>query len=145
MLGILETVVLTLWVGSLWAIGYVAAPTLFAVLTDRELAGQMAGSLFTTQAWVSVVCGAFLISTHALDPDRAMLRNGRLLVIIIMVVVAATNEWLLGSALRATRELPVVDESLFAWLHGISAGLYLAVSLLGLYLVVRSTAGHGGE
>jgi len=43
----LYSIVITLWVGALWAIGYLAAPTLFHVLDDRALAGKVAGQLFT--------------------------------------------------------------------------------------------------
>ncbi|MES2016126.1 MAG: DUF4149 domain-containing protein, partial [Pseudomonadota bacterium] len=45
---------ITLWAGSLWTIGYVVAPTLFATLHDRVLAGVIAGSMFTSQAWLSM-------------------------------------------------------------------------------------------
>jgi hypothetical protein len=33
----------------LWAVGYLAAPTLFATLSDRVLAGTIAASLFKNQ------------------------------------------------------------------------------------------------
>ena len=37
-------VVITAWVGSLWAIGYLAAPALFHALADnRQLAGNRDG------------------------------------------------------------------------------------------------------
>ena len=41
-----ERVLLTLWVGGLWAIGYMVAPALFATLEDRALAGNLAGLMF---------------------------------------------------------------------------------------------------
>ncbi|HEX7634207.1 MAG TPA: DUF4149 domain-containing protein, partial [Noviherbaspirillum sp.] len=44
----------TLWVGSLWTVGYLVAPTLFATLSDRALAGMIAGSIFRLEAWLSV-------------------------------------------------------------------------------------------
>ena len=37
-------VAITLWVGGLWAIGYIAAPVLFSSLGDRQLAGVVAGA-----------------------------------------------------------------------------------------------------
>ena len=36
---ITERIMLTLWVGSLWAVGLMVAPTLFTQLDDRALAG----------------------------------------------------------------------------------------------------------
>ncbi len=62
----LRTLLVTLWVGSLWAIGYLAAPTLFATLADRMLAGSIAGSLFRVEAWLSVVCGLLLLGLFGL-------------------------------------------------------------------------------
>ena len=35
----LYAVALTLWIGALWTVGYVVAPTLFSTLSDRALAG----------------------------------------------------------------------------------------------------------
>ena len=43
---------ITLWVGGMWAIGYLAAPVLFASLGDRQLAGMVAGKLFALIGWV---------------------------------------------------------------------------------------------
>ena len=36
--------------GGLWAIGYLAAPVLFASLGDKMLAGMLAGKMFT---WIA--------------------------------------------------------------------------------------------
>ena len=35
-----QRILLTAWVGGLWAIGYIAAPTLFATLDDRAMADK---------------------------------------------------------------------------------------------------------
>ncbi|HEY9151095.1 MAG TPA: DUF4149 domain-containing protein, partial [Gammaproteobacteria bacterium] len=53
-----ERILLTLWVGGLWAIGFIAAPILFAVLEDRTLAGTLAGEMFRALAWLGLVCGS---------------------------------------------------------------------------------------
>ena len=45
-------IALTLWIGGLWAVGYLVAPTLFYTLADRALAGMVAGKLFTLIAYV---------------------------------------------------------------------------------------------
>ena len=49
---------ITLWVGGLWAIGFIAAPSLFAALKDRVLAGELAGNLFCLMAWAGRACAA---------------------------------------------------------------------------------------
>ncbi|MCH2219440.1 MAG: DUF4149 domain-containing protein [Dechloromonas sp.] len=39
----LYLITIALWVGGLWAIGYIVAPVLFSSLGDRQLAGMVAG------------------------------------------------------------------------------------------------------
>ena len=57
----LRVVVATLWAGSLWTIGYLVAPTLFATLADRVLAGTIAASLFNNLAWLSIACAVVML------------------------------------------------------------------------------------
>ena len=42
----LALIAITLWVGALWAIGGIAAPTLFYHLADKMQAGNLAGQMF---------------------------------------------------------------------------------------------------
>ena len=57
----LALISVTLWVGALWAIGYLAAPILFYHLPDRQLAGSLAGEMFTFVAYIGMACGAYLL------------------------------------------------------------------------------------
>jgi uncharacterized membrane protein len=58
----LYDVALTLWVGGLWTIGYLVAPSLFSTLSDnRQLAGQLAGRLFELIGWVGLACASYLL------------------------------------------------------------------------------------
>ena len=59
-----ETLIQTLWVGGLWIVGYVVAPSLFARLDDTRLAGELAGGLFDLMAWISMVCGLLLVAAE---------------------------------------------------------------------------------
>ena len=43
----LYNIAVAAWVGSLLAIGYIAAPVLFSQLADRSMAGTVAGALFS--------------------------------------------------------------------------------------------------
>ena len=62
-----RTLLVTLWAGSLWTVGYLVAPVLFATLPDRTLAGSIAGSLFRAEAWLSLVCGILLLAIFRAD------------------------------------------------------------------------------
>ena len=81
-----DRILLTLWVGSLWAIGYIAAPTLFATLEDRALAGTLAGAMFEIVAYIGMVCAALLLLSNQLrNPGRRL--NWRAVVLSIMFLL----------------------------------------------------------
>ena len=52
---------ITLWVGGMWAIGYIVAPVLFNSLGDRQLAGVVAGKLFALIGWIGLGSAAYLM------------------------------------------------------------------------------------
>jgi hypothetical protein len=155
--GRLRLLVATLWVGSLWAIGYVAAPTLFASLSDRVLAGTIAGSLFRVEAWLSLACAAILLLLIFRTPaaaDTAMepgLKTGaptsrRRLLQLVAAMALCTVFGYFGlqpfmAAIRATAAAAggmQADARLhFGLLHGAASGIYLIQSLLGGWLIVR--------
>ena len=55
-----ERILLTLWVGGMWTIGYLVAPVLFGTLNDRQLAGDLAGFLFKIIGIIGLVSGVIL-------------------------------------------------------------------------------------
>jgi hypothetical protein len=130
-----ERVLLTLWVGGLWSIGYIVAPALFANLEDRALAGSLAGILFHIIALVGLACGALLLLFNQLRAAGKRL-NWRALVLIAMLVLVAVGEFWFAPMIAGLRSGGLVDSKQFAQLHGLAALLYLVTSLLGLLLVV---------
>jgi len=136
--------VAALWAGSLWAIGYVAAPTLFANV-DGTLAGQMVGHLLRSQALVSFGCGAALLVLLRLAggidarPHRvlvylvfAMLGCALVLYFGLQPVMAHLREAAGPGGVRASPQW-----TQFAVLHGISQLVYVIESVLGAVLVVK--------
>jgi hypothetical protein len=137
--------VATLWAGSLWTVGYLAAPTLFATLSDRVLAGTIAASLFRIEAMLSLACGAALLLLLWLGKDFSVARQ-RTLLLIILAMVACTVASHFGlqplmAELRAAAGPAGVMESAaksrFGMLHGISSGIFLVQSLLAGWLIIK--------
>ncbi len=129
-----ERILLTLWVGGLWTIGFIVAPTLFASLDDRALAGTLAGSLFELIAWIGLVCGVGLLIANRFQ-FRGRLINWRMLVLLAMLALVVVGQFVLAPLIADLRASGAVDSSLFARLHGLAATLYMLTSLLGLALV----------
>lgn len=128
-------VLLTAWIGGMWAIGYIAAPTLFGVLDDRQLAGQLAGQMFHVINWLGMVCGGVLL----LLVFKRYGRNWRLWLLLIMVFILINNEFVLQPMMAALKAQGLVEgsevKSRFGLLHGVASVLYLLVSCMGLALV----------
>lgn len=140
-----ERILLTLWVGSLWAIGYVAAPTLFAVLEDRSVAGTLAGHMFRSVGIITlVVCGLLLFLMAVRDGVRE-LRRWRGVVLWFAAAMTAISMFAVQPAiheLRAQGFAPGSEQAAqFGKMHGLSSILYLAVSVLGLALVAAGPRG----
>jgi len=132
-----ERILLTLWVGGLWAIGYMVAPALFANLEDRALAGTLAGVMFEIIAYVGLVCGAFLLIFNQLRYPGEHL-NWRAIVLVFMLLCVALGQFLLAPLIVDLRLQGLAESDSFAQLHGFAAVVYLLTSLLGLVLVVAA-------
>jgi len=133
---IVEKILLTLWVGSLWSIGYIAAPVLFMILDDRQLAGKLAGQMFHIVSYVGLVSGIILL----LSQLRSFRLHWRLWVIVVMLVAVACGEFLLQPMMETLKSQGLVEGSAvrrqFGILHGVASIIYMLESLLGLILVM---------
>lgn len=139
----LHALCVTAWVGTLWAIGLLAAPTLFDALSDRTLAGLVAGRMFLYVALLSVACGVYLIGFRLVRFEGHAFRQAFFWVATTMLALALIGEFAVQPILASlkTQALPLaVMESVlrdrFAAWHGLASVLYLAQCVLGLALVL---------
>jgi hypothetical protein len=139
-----ERVLLTLWVGGLWAIGYMVAPALFATLEDRALAGNLAGLMFEIIAWTGMACAPVLLIINQIRyPQRRL--NWRMLVLLAMLLLVMLGQFVLAPMMADLRAAGQAGAAAFARLHGIASLAYLANSVLGLVLVMAQDPGAGGS
>jgi len=139
----LQSIAATLWVGGMWAVGYVVAPVLFSRLGDRALAGLVAGKLFSLIAWIGIACAAYLLLFRLLRYRVAALRQGVVWIVALMLVLVCAGEFGVQPVMAALKEqaLPrqvmesVLRDRFAAW-HGVSSVLYVIQSLLGALLVI---------
>jgi hypothetical protein len=139
--GDLQTLIVTLWVGSLWTTGLLTAPALFRFLPDRMLAGAVAGRFFTVVAFIGLGCAVCVI---ALELVRGR-RLSRLTIGLAagMAALTALGEFgiqpMLAELKAAAAPADVMQSALasrFARWHGIASGVYLLNCVLGGALVV---------
>ncbi|MBU0688507.1 MAG: DUF4149 domain-containing protein [Gammaproteobacteria bacterium] len=151
-LRILDGVALTLWVGSLWTIGYLAVPILFQAQPDKQLAGMLAGEMFRVQGFVGIACGVYLLLRDGVKFGKLSLRQPAFLAIALMLLITLALQFgiqpLMAGLKSQALPLEVMNSSLasnFSMWHGISSILYLIESLLGLssvYLFLRNNLVH---
>ena len=108
----LQAIALTLWIGGMWTVGLLVAPTLFYSMGDRVVAGSIAG------------------------------KHGRFWILLTMLALILVGQFGVQPVLAAIKDqaLPVeVMESVFrdrfATWHGVASVLYLIECLLGVLLV----------
>ena len=142
----LALIAITLWVGALWAVGGIAAPTLFYHLTDKQLAGNLAGQMFVLVAYVGMACGFYLL-VHRLNKfGTQSLKQGFFWAAFFMLLLAIAGHFGIAPVIAQLKQqaLPSdVMNSVFAdrfdtW-HGIASAAYAIESLLGLVLVLKAT------
>jgi predicted cation transporter len=134
----------TLWAGSLWTVGYLVAPLLFATLADRATAGNIAGSVFHVQAWLSVFCAVILLLIEiATAKGRSAPERRRLLWLVMgMLGCTVVGYFMLHPFMAALRgagaTMDAGASAEFGILHGVSSVLYLIQSLLAVVLVLNA-------
>jgi hypothetical protein len=132
----------------LWTVGFVVAPTLFSTLSDRALAGTIAGSLFRIVAWLSLFCAAALIALLFQATRSEDIKPPKSLFYLIAAMAVCTLAGYFGlqptmaslrEVLHATADASqLVDaKKQFGMLHAASTGIYMVQSLLGAALILK--------
>jgi MFS family permease len=146
----LYSIAVAAWVGSLMAIGFIAAPLLFARIADRTVAGALAGDMFAITAWVGLACGAYLILYLLAVKGWRAFQSGVFWIVLLMLALAAAGHFGVQPVLAQLKAdaLPrqVMESALrdrFATWHGVSSALYLVQTLLGIALLILQERGKG--
>ncbi len=131
----IENLLLTLWVGALFGVGYLAVPVLFASLDDRQLAGELAGEMFRLVGYLGLGAGALLLASFFWQGAR-----WRVWLVVAMLALVVVSVFVLQPMMVELKQHGLVPDSEeareFARLHGVSSVLYLLTSVLGVGLVL---------
>ena len=141
----LAALLATAWVGGLWAVGYLAVPVLFYTQPDRQLAGELAGQMFTLVGYLGMVCGAYLLIQRIGVFGQAALRQPLFWVVAVMLLITMVIQFgiqpIMADIKTQVLPLDVMHSALadrFKMLHGVSSTIYLIQSLLGAFLVIKT-------
>jgi hypothetical protein len=121
------------WAGSLWTICGVVAPSLFAVLPERQIAGQVAGYFFSVATWLGLALGSIALALLLMRKQR----NTTMYVLLGLAASAPLlSELVVRPVMYAARAGG--DMARFGMLHGVSALLFGVACLSAALLVWRS-------
>lgn len=139
-LSALDRVVATFWIGGLWVVGYLVAPSLFAHLDDRQLAGQLAGQLFHFFTFIGLGAGVYLLIRTVAQVKARWHHEWRVWALVAMLVLVIVSGFVLQPMMQELKqqgiEAGTAQAGQFGKLHGVSSLLYLGTSVLGLALIV---------
>jgi len=138
-----------LWVGSILTVGYLVVPTIFGTLTDRQVAGMVAGSIFKVEAYLSTIASIALMVLANLLVTRGLSQYKIIRFILLsMLLCSLSASFVFIPWMNTLRDqallngMPVMlspSADVFGKLHGASSIVFMIQSALGLYLVWRLT------
>jgi hypothetical protein len=134
-----ERLLLTLWVGALWSIGYLAVPIAFANL-EVQLAGNYAGKLFFAVNVLGIVAASILlISRLFVFGMRQFHRYWRSWLLLVMLLMSVAFIGFIQPEMQLLKQATdLASAERFGELHKLSENLYLLLSLFGLMLVLTT-------
>lgn len=130
-----EKILLTIWIGALWTIGFLVTPTLFGTLEDRQLAGMLAGKMFTAVSYIGLFCGLVLLLSE-LRHSVSFKTNKRIWLIVFMLLLVVAGEFIIQPQMAGLKQAGLSVGAEFDRLHGLATALYMLNCLFGLILVV---------
>ncbi len=152
LLSFVEVLLLGVWLGSMMFFSFAVAPSAFAVLPTREMAGVIVTSTIGKVEVIGLVIGPVLILINILKPSRSsgakLLRIG--LIGLMIVCAALSRFWISPSmvSLRAAMSGHIDDVSpadpmrlQFNDLHQYSValmGIAIVAGLVSLFLTVQT-------
>lgn len=140
----LALIFLTAWVGALWAVGGLAAPTLFYQLENKVLAGVLAGQMFQSVAYLGMVASVYLLAHRLARSGARAMQQAFFWALVVMLLLTLAGHFgihPLLAQIKAEAAASDVMHSVFAdrfatW-HGMASLAYLLECLLGLVLVLK--------
>ena len=143
------------WLGSMMFFSFAVAPSAFAVLPTREMAGMVVTSSIGKIEVLGMVCGAMLLLIHfskwRVSHSSVSIKTLHALLLLLMIASAALSRFWVSPAMVSLRaqmggridDFPLSDplRLQFNDLHQYSVGLMSAAMLSGLvvlFFTVRS-------
>ncbi len=140
----LSLLIVALWAGALWMTG-LAAFLLFDSLPDRQLAGNLAGKLFTAVSYIGILSACYLLIHCLVNNGKRAIKQSFFWIVLSMLLLALVGHFGIQMILQnlKTQALPLeVMQSTFAsqfkiW-HAVAGMVYVAECILAIFMVIKA-------
>lgn len=141
-----ERLLLTLWVGALWSIGYLAVPLAFVSL-ETLVAAEYAAKLFFAVNVIGLISGALILIGKIIIQRGKVLYSWRFWLLVAMLIITLVFSGYLQPEMASIKvienwRLEADLAQRFERLHLLSQNLYLMLSVAGLLLVLSNDTRH---
>lgn len=144
---------LVVWLGGITFFAFVLAPTVFAVLPTRELAGSVVNRTLPVLHWMALASGVVFLATSmgyaAMTTGSAQALAPRHILVVVMLALTLVSMFAISSRMMALRtEMGVIDtvpeddprrvefNRLHHWSTRIEGSVYL-IGMVVLFLTAR--------
>ncbi|MDD2934498.1 MAG: DUF4149 domain-containing protein [Methylotenera sp.] len=140
----LSLIIIALWAGALWTTG-VSAYVLFDSLQDKQLAGSLAGKLFTVVSYIGLVSAFYLLVYRLVQFGTPALKQSFFWAVFFMLLLVLAGHFGIQHVLEGlkAKAFPAdVMQSVFAdrfktW-HGVASMAYLIECILAIVMVLKA-------
>ena len=137
-----ERLLLTLWVGALWSIGYLAVPLAFIHLETLK-AAEYAAQLFFAVNVIGLIAGSLILLGKLAMQRGHVVHAWRFWILIAMLVMTLIFSMMIQPEMASIKMIDNWRQNAelaqrFELLHTLSQNLYLMLSIGGLLLVLTS-------
>lgn len=140
----LSLIIIALWAGALWTSG-LNAYLLFDHLQDKQMAGMLAGNLFTAVSYIGMVSAFYLLIYRLVQYGTSALKQVFFWAVLVMLLLVLAGHFGIQPILESLKAqaLPSdVMQSVFAdrfrnW-HGVASVAYLIQSVLAIVMVLKA-------
>ena len=136
---------LIVWIGGIIFFAFVLAPTLFTVLSNTQLAGNVVSPALTKLHWMGLISGAVFLLASVIYNWQKFLRlrlfTASHVFVVLMMALTAYSQFVITPRLRFLRAGPLSMDTMaahaeFDRLHAWSTRCEGGVLLLGLAVVI---------
>lgn len=139
----LSLIIIALWAGALWMTG-VSAYVLFDSLQDKQLAGSLAGKLFTVVSYIGLASAFYLLIHRLFEYGTPALKQMFFWAVFVMLLLVLAGHFGIQPIIESLKAqvfpadvMQTVFADRFKTWHGVASMAYLMECLLAIVMVLK--------